>query len=63
MGLSEHDLRCHAQTDSSQSPVSGGNSQEMQYEQMETSDTGIDFAQPFTEMEPVIATVLGDTKQ
>ena len=61
--MSEHDLRCHALTDSSQSPVSGGNSQEMRYEQMETSDTGIDFTQAFTQMGPVIATVLGNMKQ
>ena len=52
-----------ALTDSSQSPVSGGNSQDMQYEQMETSDTGIDFTQAFTQMEPVIAIVLGNMKQ
>ena len=43
--------------------MSGGNSQEMQYEQMETSDAGIDFTQAFTQMEPVIATVLGNMKQ
>ena len=43
--------------------MSDGNSQEMQYEQMETSDTGIDFTQAFTQMEPVIATVLGNMKQ
>ena len=43
--------------------MSGGNSQEMQYEQMERSDTGIDFTQAFTQMEPVIATVLGNMKQ
>ena len=43
--------------------MSGGNSQEIQYEQMETSDTGIDFTQVFTQMEPVIASVLGNMKQ
>ena len=43
--------------------MSGGNSQEMQYKHMETSDTGIDFAQAFTQMEPVITTVLGNMKQ
>ena len=43
--------------------MSGGNSQEIQYEQMETSDTGIDFTQAFTQMEPVIASVLGNMKQ
>ena len=43
--------------------MSGGNSQEMQYEQMETSDTGIHFSQAFTQMDPVIATVLGKMKQ
>ena len=43
--------------------LSGGNSQEMQYEQMETSYTGIDLTQAFTQMEPVIATVLGNMKQ
>ena len=30
---------------------------------METSDTGIDFTQAFTQMEPIIATVLGNMKQ
>ena len=43
--------------------MSGGNSQEMQYEQVETSDTGIDFTQAFTQMEPIIAAVLGNMKQ
>ena len=43
--------------------MSGGNSQEMQYEQMETSDTGIDFTQAFTQMEPVIASILENMKQ
>ena len=40
-----------------------GNSQEIQYEQMGTSDTGIDFTQAFTQMEPVIASALGNMKQ
>ena len=44
-------------------PVSGGNSQEMQHEQLGTSDTGIYFTQAFTQMEPDIATVLGNMKQ
>ena len=43
--------------------MSGGNSKEMQYEQMETSHTGIDFTQAFTQMEPVIATVPKNMKQ
>ena len=43
--------------------MSGGNSQEMQYEQMETYGTGIDITQAFTQMNPVIATVLGNMKQ
>ena len=40
-----------------------GNSQEMQHEQLGTSDTGIYFTQAFTQMEPDIATVLGNMKQ
>ena len=53
----------HRQIPSKLSTMSGGNSQEIQYEQMETSATGIDYTQAFTQMEPVIASVLGNMKQ
>ena len=36
---------------------------EMQYEQMETSDTEIDFTQAFAQMDPVIDIILGNIKQ